>query len=123
MNPNDPQRPTVDDLITRSDKTSYQVRRDPLGAFIRPQGTAFQEAPVFLWVVPDLTPMVTFLRNNIPLLDELIADATGEAAPTAVDDWIYALGKVGAGPMKDRYAIWESIRDTLHDDTVGFGFE
>lgn len=123
VNPNDPVRYTVGDLIALSDKTAHQVRRDALGALIRPRGGAFQEAPVFEWVVPDLTPMVTFLRANVPLLDKLIADATGKAAPAAVDDWIFELGKVADDAFKARVLIWEAIRDTLHDAKVGFDFE
>lgn len=123
INPKDPLRYTISDLIHLSGKTKYQVKRDTLGAFRPPHGAAFPAAPVFMWVIPDLTPMVTFLRANVALLDKLIAEKTGKNPPAAVDDWIYELGKITDADFMDSIKVHDAIRAALVGEKVGIKFE
>lgn len=123
LNPRDPKHYTVAGLYWESDKSRYQIRRHGLGAILVPRLPAIPEAPVYVWMIPDLTPMVTFLRKNVPLLDKMIADATGKAAPAAVDDWIYELGKIAGAALADREKIRLAISPVLGDDKVGHKHE
>lgn len=121
INPNDPRNRdyTVGSLISLSGKTAQQVKRERMGAQILPRMGLMAEAPVFIWSVPDLSPMVQYLRTNVPLLDAMIAASTGKPAPTNVDDWIYELGKIGQANHPDRLKIWEAIRAAFKSSLHG----
>ena len=100
-------------LLNSSGKTILQVPKDPLGARLYPRMKAWPMAPCFIWVIPDLSPLVTFLKKNAPGLDLLIAADTGTDAPTSPDDWIYELGRLYAKGRFTKMMIWSAIKRAL----------